>query len=186
MVTWGPAQDAIILLGIMEFMDIKASTALLEHLAEKIGDKCTPKAVSHRLNKLKAEAKNASAGTGASSAPGTPSSSKPSKVAKTPKSTARTTPGKGRNGTATPRSTKKVKLTSDEDADPIDELQQSPSGLAANRKRSRAGAAASQDTVADNDADDDDDEVFVNKKIKVEGGFDGLDSLPDSEDEGVV
>lgn len=50
MVNWTAEKDAQLLVGIFEFTEIKFSQPLLKHLADKIGDGCTPKAVSHRLN----------------------------------------------------------------------------------------------------------------------------------------
>ncbi|KAF1957443.1 hypothetical protein CC80DRAFT_547348 [Byssothecium circinans] len=53
MVQWNAEKDQLILKGVFQFCDIKCSGPLLKHLAEMIGDDCTPKAVSHRLNNIK-------------------------------------------------------------------------------------------------------------------------------------
>ncbi|KAF2261165.1 hypothetical protein CC78DRAFT_546910 [Lojkania enalia] len=84
MVNWGPDKDSILLVGIMEFANMTLNKELLEYLAKKIGEDCTPKAVQHRLTNMKAKSKAASGAK-------TPRRI-PSKVTKsTPKAT-----GKGR------------------------------------------------------------------------------------------
>ncbi|KAF2638939.1 hypothetical protein P280DRAFT_551003 [Massarina eburnea CBS 473.64] len=130
MVSWTSDKDAILLVGIIEFMGITASSQLLEHLATKIGDGCTPKAVSHRLNNLKKSVKNPGSTTPAgtpvktflntpSKAVGTPSKAAgtPSKAAGTPSKTAGT-PSKA---PATPkgrgRPAKKMAVTVSTDED---------------------------------------------------------------------
>ncbi|KAF2789294.1 hypothetical protein K505DRAFT_365739 [Melanomma pulvis-pyrius CBS 109.77] len=53
MVNWNGDKDAILLRGIFEVLDLKISMALCQKLADKIGEGCTAKAVSHRMNNLK-------------------------------------------------------------------------------------------------------------------------------------
>ncbi|KAF2474165.1 uncharacterized protein BDR25DRAFT_311548 [Lindgomyces ingoldianus] len=94
MVNWTADKDAILLVGIFEFVDIKFSKDLLEHLANKIGYVyssslgCTPKAVNHRLFNMKVKGKAAGG-----SAANTPTKAKPA----TPKTSGK---GKGRGKAA--------------------------------------------------------------------------------------
>ncbi|PVI07634.1 hypothetical protein DM02DRAFT_666546 [Periconia macrospinosa] len=95
MVQWTAEKDQILLKGVFQFNDIKFSQPLLKHLAELIGDECTPKAVSHRLNNIKNSGKPAKSATdGATASP----------IKKTPTK-------KGTAAPATPRSNKSAKST---------------------------------------------------------------------------
>ncbi|KAF2823654.1 hypothetical protein CC86DRAFT_408684 [Ophiobolus disseminans] len=79
MVNWNAEKDQIILKGIFKFLDIKSSGPLLDYLAKEIGENCTPKAVSHRLNNIRSHGKPLANG-GASATP-TPTKAPPKKPA---------------------------------------------------------------------------------------------------------
>ncbi|KAH7348111.1 hypothetical protein BKA66DRAFT_576300 [Pyrenochaeta sp. MPI-SDFR-AT-0127] len=91
MVQWTAEKDQIILRGIFKFHDIKSSTPLLKYLANEIGEDCTPKAVSHRLNNIR----NTGAARNSGSVPSTPS--RPHATPKTPRSRTKATPKKKNN-----------------------------------------------------------------------------------------
>ncbi|KAF2275302.1 uncharacterized protein EI97DRAFT_502212 [Westerdykella ornata] len=82
MVNWSSVEDAKLLAGILEFTNIPMNKGLLEYLAAKIGQDCTPKAVSHRLANIKNRAK----GTGGGSSGGKGSTLSTPSTPKTPRS----------------------------------------------------------------------------------------------------
>ncbi|KAF2446463.1 hypothetical protein P171DRAFT_519972 [Karstenula rhodostoma CBS 690.94] len=52
MVKWDVNKDRQLLLEVLAYMDIKIEKGLTEHLANAIGEGCTPKAVARRIQKL--------------------------------------------------------------------------------------------------------------------------------------
>ncbi|KAG9561427.1 hypothetical protein KCU71_g10857, partial [Aureobasidium melanogenum] len=93
--TWDAAADAKLFTVVMTVYDIKISGAQNEKIAKLMGDDVTPKAITHRLSKIKAQASSFDPSTPSTSSRrrGTPSSTSTS--TKTPAST---TKGKGSNG----------------------------------------------------------------------------------------
>ncbi|KAG9656843.1 hypothetical protein KCU95_g12374, partial [Aureobasidium melanogenum] len=86
--TWDAAADAKLFTVVMAVYDIKISGAQNEKIAKLMGDDVTPKAITHRLSKIKAQA--------SSFDPSTPSTS----------SRKRGTPGSKSTSTKTPNTTK--------------------------------------------------------------------------------
>ncbi|KAJ4302672.1 hypothetical protein N0V90_001561 [Kalmusia sp. IMI 367209] len=95
MVAWNAEKDQVLLKGVFQFCDIRTSGALLAYLAEQIGEGCTPKAVSHRLNNIK----NTGKPTRNPSTAGTPSKTTSAK------STPAKSPGSGRGRGRPPKKT---------------------------------------------------------------------------------
>ncbi|KAH0380256.1 hypothetical protein KCU92_g7683, partial [Aureobasidium melanogenum] len=92
--TWDAAADAKLFTVVMAVYDIKISGAQNEKIAKLMGDDVTPKAITHRLSKIKAQASSFDPSTPGTTSRkrGTPSSKSAS--TKTPN----TTKGKGSNG----------------------------------------------------------------------------------------
>ncbi|KAG9594380.1 hypothetical protein KCU77_g10715, partial [Aureobasidium melanogenum] len=92
--TWDAAADAKLFTVVMAVYDIKISGAQNEKIAKLMGDDVTPKAITHRLSKIKAQA--------SSFDPSTPSTSSRKRGTPSSKSTSTKTPittkGKGSNG----------------------------------------------------------------------------------------
>ncbi|KAF2854448.1 hypothetical protein T440DRAFT_465413 [Plenodomus tracheiphilus IPT5] len=143
MVNWTAEKDQIILKGIFKFHEIKNSAPLLKYLAEEIGEGCTPKAVSHRLNNIR----------GGGKAVGTPKKA----AAATPK-----TP-RGR-----PKFTPRKKTADDSDCEPEgpvddDEEIQSPSAA-----RGKRAANKIKVSYADSESEAEDDDGNMHKRVKHE------------------
>ncbi|KAH0149661.1 hypothetical protein KCU67_g10971, partial [Aureobasidium melanogenum] len=92
--TWDAAADTKLFTVVMAVYDIKISGAQNEKIAKLMGDDVTPKAITHRLSKIKAQASSFDPSTPGTSSRkrGTPGS----KAAST--KTSNTTKGKGSNG----------------------------------------------------------------------------------------
>ncbi|KAG9672064.1 hypothetical protein KCU99_g5246, partial [Aureobasidium melanogenum] len=93
--TWDAAADAKLFTVVMAVYDIKISGAQNEKIAKLMGDDITPKAITHRLSKIKAQASSFDPST-----PGTTSRKRgtPSSKSASIKTPASTTKGKGSNG----------------------------------------------------------------------------------------
>ncbi|KAF2114933.1 hypothetical protein BDV96DRAFT_646799 [Lophiotrema nucula] len=83
MVNWTTEKDLTLLLGILEFNNVTTSGKTLEYLAQKIGEGCTAKAVSHRLANMKKQAKASAEAAGFEGSPATPDTTPAAKA--TPK-----------------------------------------------------------------------------------------------------
>ncbi|KAH0343525.1 hypothetical protein KCU81_g5142, partial [Aureobasidium melanogenum] len=92
--TWDAAADAKLFTAVMAVYDIKISGAQNERIAKLMGDDVTPKAITHRLSKIKSQA--------LATGPSTPGTVSRKRNAPGSKSTSTKTPastkGKGSNG----------------------------------------------------------------------------------------
>ncbi|ORX93021.1 hypothetical protein BCR34DRAFT_608664 [Clohesyomyces aquaticus] len=171
MVQWTGEKDAILLAGVFEFIDVKFSKELLEHLAYKIGDGCTPKAVNHRLANMKAKGK--AAGAAARPTPVTPTKRSATTTNATPKSTGAGT-GKGRGRGKKARALENV----GDDAEPnsMDDAEDLEKLVTPSKKRGRPKEDANSEKAENS------------KKIKVDEGVEeegmGMGVGGDMHDEG--
>ncbi|KAL6706670.1 hypothetical protein ACN47E_005212 [Coniothyrium glycines] len=166
MVTWNAQKDQIILKGIFKFHDIKSGAPLLKYLAEQIGEGCTPKAVSHRLNNIRNS--------------GTPCAN--TSARSTPASTPKRTPVK-----ITPRSRVKIskKQVSDESGSStgaMDDDEDVVSPSAARVKRGLSGGARKSYAELESEEDE---STPSKKRFKYEP-FDDDDSSYDTVENGIT
>ncbi|CAI6333482.1 unnamed protein product [Periconia digitata] len=159
MVQWTAEKDQLLLKGVFQFNNITFSKPLLEHLASMVGEDCTPKAVSHRLNNIKNSGKP-------TKAPGSASSS-PVKGAGVKKTQA----GRGKKAKATDSG------ASDEGQD-----NDTPTPAAAPAPRKRGRPKKSAVNVATDDQGDEEQMQPKQKKVKSEQTE---DVMPESENEDV-
>ncbi|KAF2715337.1 hypothetical protein K504DRAFT_529528 [Pleomassaria siparia CBS 279.74] len=153
-VKWDGDKDAILLMGIFEHCDLKIGTAICTALAKKIGEGCTAKAVSHRLNNLKSRGKPTVNGS-----PSTPRSA----FKKTPTSSVRGRKSTGKSG----------KNAFEDQEDDDEDLLQSPCpSPTPGKKRGRATSK-----VKMLDADSGDELGGPVKKVKVEKTEDSDDDF---------
>ncbi|KAF2026634.1 hypothetical protein EK21DRAFT_115582 [Setomelanomma holmii] len=136
MVNWNAEKDQIILKGIFKFHDIKSSAPLLKYLSEQIGEGCTPKAVSHRLNNIRNHGKPLANGTSPAKTPTTP------RTPKTPASRVKFQPKTN------------IDTTSESENDGPEGLVESPSARRASVKRAKSTPKRSYAESVDESVDE--------------------------------
>ncbi|KAF2654764.1 hypothetical protein K491DRAFT_693566 [Lophiostoma macrostomum CBS 122681] len=177
MVNWNSDKDAKLLLGIFEFQEIKASQALLTHLANKIGEGCTPKAVSHRLNNLKKTGKTTATPTatptkGTKSAKGATDDDDDGTPTPTPTPTSKFKPMP--KVTAKPRGRPRTKKNDDLDGPSEENGFAGPASpvKGVKRGRGRKSTMLGSGDEAEEEEDAEEEGESKSKKIKVEAGDD--------------
>ncbi|KAF2736990.1 hypothetical protein EJ04DRAFT_562061 [Polyplosphaeria fusca] len=137
-----PTPTPQLMLGLLDFTNISISKELLSHLALKIGEGCTPKAVSHRIQNMKKAAAEAAGKSGsAGSSPKTPGKSGSAALPKTA----------GKRGSVGKKGA---------DGEEAETTQGTPV------KGKKRGRPATKKEVSDGEMDDE--EERVNKKVKIE------------------
>ncbi|KAF1850895.1 uncharacterized protein K460DRAFT_400929 [Cucurbitaria berberidis CBS 394.84] len=156
MVQWNAEKDQVILKGIFKFHEIKNSAPLLEYLAKEIGDGCTPKAVSHRLNNIRNSGNNNGTRSSGGTRPNgsvTHTPTRATSTPRTPRSRAKATPNK-----------KKVS-SNESDGGPeglLDEDDEVMSPLAARGKR------GARQSYAEPESEEEHSDYQMSKRVKTE------------------